>query len=849
MDKNNIVDDVAKLELNASDNSEEGNNENVQKRAISSAASSAMSTGIEEAFQVIVRVRPPLGKEISQEQAVEVVDEKSIKLLTDKHEVTCSYDKVLNGNSSQSEIYEIIAPRVRAVLAGMNSTIFAYGQTSSGKTFTMLGNNLERQLLQGTPISETDTDHWGVMPRAIVDIFTCLNDEKEMVNRKECGDDDDDMNSKVGGAVVHCSYMQIYNNKLYDLLADPSRSNKLQIRESANSRNSNSEIFVQGLSEYRVTSASDVLLLLQHGSRNRAVRATQYNEQSSRSHAILQITVETSITKKNGGRVVRVAKLNCVDLAGSEKWNTKVNMKKKHQKELMEINTSLSALGNCIQRLTKANHSHVPYRDSVLTRLLEDSLGGNTKTCIIATIAPSKGSAEHTLSTLQFADRARQVMVRVKPNQIVDNKQKLMSAEREIARLKNAIEGLRLQLKDAGVEPRSFDQAMLRQENQQLKEENQELRRQIEDLLHGNKKVKRRNVSINKRGNRSKARRTKKKYIENNGIGIENIYRSTKDKIDSGSNYHGKNVPSQTSQHYYQARPPIVSQIPRLPHVNTSSADNLIELQSGRSSNQDKDQTVTTSSTLRHDEVGNNNYSGTEKSNMLLDNMNDLNASGGIQLTKNANNDNDDEDEGEYDSDFDSMVDENDTSNKMKGIGILADRLDERLINFENGIWNDEKYESMVKTKKLDVPESNTPQPKTASSILQNMLLNDPNLGKENTKRTIEKKHPYAQIQKTFLHETPAPTDKMTKSGRRNKKKKKNIGKNRSAKSTMQQGVPQELEALHNQMMQDVGKRLRVYFARYDDWYKGTVVGIDAERKMHCIEYDHGDRRWCKMEM
>ena len=219
----------------------------ITKRAITSAASSTASTatsaGKEEAFQVLVRVRPPLGKEISQEQAVDVVDDKSIKLLTEKHEVTCSYDKVLSGNSSQSEIYEIIAPRVRAVLSGMNSTIFAYGQTSSGKTYTMLGKDLESQMMRGTPISETDTDDWGVMPRAIVDIFTCLNDDKEMVNReKQNGDDDEAFNSMAGGAVVHCSYMQIYNNKLYDLLADPSRSNKLQIRESANGRNSNPEI-------------------------------------------------------------------------------------------------------------------------------------------------------------------------------------------------------------------------------------------------------------------------------------------------------------------------------------------------------------------------------------------------------------------------------------------------------------------------------------------------------------------------------------------------------------------------------------------------------------------------------
>ena len=866
----------------------------ITKRDITSAASSTASTatsaGKEEAFQVLVRVRPPLGKEISQEQAVDVVDDKSIKLLTEKHEVTCSYDKVLSGNSSQSEIYEIIAPRVRAVLSGMNSTIFAYGQTSSGKTYTMLGKDLESQMMRGTPISETDTDDWGVMPRAIVDIFTCLNDDKEMVNReKQNGDDDEAFNSTAGGAVVHCSYMQIYNNKLYDLLADPSRSNKLQIRESANGRNSNPEIFVQGLSEYRVTSASDVLLLLQHGSRNRAVRATQYNEQSSRSHAILQMTVETSIMKKNGGRVVRVAKLNCVDLAGSEKWNTRVNMKKKHEKELKEINTSLSALGNCIQRLTKANVSHVPYRDSVLTRLLEDSLGGNTKTCIIATIAPTKRSAEHTLSTLQFADRARQVMVRVKPNQIVDNKQKLISAEREIARLKNAIEGLRMQLKDAGVEPRSFDQVVLRQENQHLKEENEELRRELEYLKHGGNGKKTRRNNNNKRGNRKKMQgKKKKKMIQNNRVNIANVYGSGNSNSNSTHHqqHHGKNLPVQTSQHYYQARPPVVSQIPRLPQVNTNSADNLIELKSARSSNQEEDQFNNNSSNgLRHDQVGSQNkYSNgsTENNKILIDNLNDFHSNDNkniINTIENADDDNN-EDDDEYASDFDSMLDESNNSsnnnNIMGGVGVLADRLDERADNFEKGIWNDDQYKDMVGNsdtkgnntnnaimRERDVPESNTPQPKNASSILSDMLLNNPTLRKENIGKDAENddrnsnknnnnkqgKHPYAQTQKTFFNETSG-NGNATKRGKKKKKKKKKgskgAGKNNN---TLTQGLPQELEALHNQMMQDVGKRLRVYHARYDEWYKGTIVGIDAERQMHCIEYDHGERRWNKMSM
>ena len=840
-----------KSEQNSAGTESFGSTCTANDRVASAASSSTTSngpSGNEEAFQVVVRVRPPLGREITEGQAVEVLDEKSIKLLTDKHEVKCSYDKILGTASSQGDLYETIAPRVRAVLSGMNSTIFAYGQTGSGKTFSMLGKDLERQLVNGTPISETETDDWGVIPRAIVDLFACINDDKELNSENDAKD------SLTGGAVVHCSYMQIYNNKLYDLLADPTRSNKLQIRESTSTRNSNSEIFVQGLSEYRVSSASDVLLLLQHGSRNRAVRATQYNEQSSRSHAILQMTFETTLTKSNGGRIVRVAKLNCVDLAGSEKWNTRVNMKKKHQKELMEINTSLSALGICIQRLTNPNRMHVPYRDSALTRLLEDSLGGNTKTSIIATVAPTTKSSEHTLSTLQFADRARQVMVRVKPNQIVDNKQKLISAEREIARLKNAIEGLRSQLKSVGVEPASFEEALLRQENQQLKYENNQLRTELENMSDGvvghSRKQKRRFGKSKKSKKKVKKKQRgpwkKAAYRDENTSSIDTNFNANS---DSFYNVHGE----------ISTRPPLVSRIPRLPQVDNSSAANLIEVQSARSVTKENSgaNSEVGKKGLRHDQVGivdSGSVANLEESKDIgLSEMN---------LSKKSEEDSD-----YYSSDSDSLLSEKGKHNQMPGIGVLARRLDQHLLEMPNAALDSDNEKTLRITETsgltsptLDVPESNTPLPKTPTYILHNMLIDNPTLAKKkgeakapnqvtanDVRLNKHENHPYAQTHKAFSSESTEHQSR--KRGKKKRNKRRSNYERGSNGYTLKQALPEELDVLHKQMMQDVGKRLRIYFARYDDWYKGTVVGIDAERKMHCIEYDHGERRWCKMEM
>jgi len=204
---------------------------------------------------------------------------------------------------------------------------------------------------------------------------------------------------------VHCSFLQIYNEKLIDLLGS---SENLAIREnkgSGSGKNSKSEVFVSGLSEYRVTRKEDVMTLIAAGTRARMVRGTEMNDVSSRSHAVLQLSVESEATSADF-RVLKRSKLSLVDLAGSEKMQAKA-MAKQHTKELTSINTSLSALGNVMSALSNSKRSHIPYRDSKLTRLLQDSLGGNTMTAVICCVSPCQSSVEETAGTLKFADRAR----------------------------------------------------------------------------------------------------------------------------------------------------------------------------------------------------------------------------------------------------------------------------------------------------------------------------------------------------------------------------------------------------------------------------------------------------------
>ena len=184
-------------------------------------------------------------------------------------------------------------------------------------------------------------------------------------------------------------------------------------------------IYVEGMSEYVVQSVRDCISLVKRGDRNRAVRSTRMNTNSSRSHTIFQILLETDKANKKG--LMKKAKLNLCDLAGSEKYDKAGMMNSAHISELKTINLSLTTLGKVISALAKGGkNTHLPYRDSKLTRLLQDSLGGNTRTCFIATVAPVKSCIDETISTLKFADRAKSIMVQVKKNAVSATNDKLV---------------------------------------------------------------------------------------------------------------------------------------------------------------------------------------------------------------------------------------------------------------------------------------------------------------------------------------------------------------------------------------------------------------------------------------
>ncbi|CAM9568010.1 unnamed protein product, partial [Laminaria digitata] len=222
---------------------------------------------------------------------------------------------------------------------------------------------------------------------------------------------------------VWVSLVQLYNEQLYDMLRDPQRQHPLAIHEQPQAG-----IYVQGLSEYAVHSAEECLQLLKIGREHRAIRETHMNQASSRSHSIFQIVVEQKRRSARDGERILRSKFNLVDLAGSEKWDIKQEMEEIRVSEMTNINVSLYTLGRVIAALSapiqkgdgRAERSrlpHIPYRDSKLTRLLQDSLGGNTRTRIIATLSPAHQCLDETISTLRFADRAKQVMAFVRVNE------------------------------------------------------------------------------------------------------------------------------------------------------------------------------------------------------------------------------------------------------------------------------------------------------------------------------------------------------------------------------------------------------------------------------------------------
>ena len=322
-----------------------------------------------------------------------------------------SFDAVFSGDCRQEEVYAATAREaVQSVLQGYNATVLAYGQTGTGKTHTMEGYD--------------DEELRGLIPRAVSDLFHLIRSSS----------------SPSSHFLVRASYIQIYNDTITDLLIAPSSSpsspspTPLLIREDKVRG-----VFIGGLSEWVVRNTSEVMSLLKRGSAQRATGATKSNETSSRSHAVFMLTLEQ--TRRGDpspaaatAPVFLTARLNLVDLAGSERIRLS-GASGVRLGETKAINQSLSALANVISALIK-HRQHVPYRDSKLTRLLQSSIGGNTRTTLLAMLSPSPAHWAENVSTLAFASRARKVENRVELNEGVDERSLLRKYERELTRLR-----------------------------------------------------------------------------------------------------------------------------------------------------------------------------------------------------------------------------------------------------------------------------------------------------------------------------------------------------------------------------------------------------------------------------
>eukprot|EP00762_Andalucia_godoyi_P001004 ANDGO_02125.mRNA.1 Kinesin-II 95 kDa subunit len=393
--------------------------------------------GVGSNFKVVIRVRPPLPREISSGSFAHIAHPNPNRITISEsilpgggaverdvdasetestgsapgaaagiyNTYSFAFDYVYDQNARQVDVYQnTAAPAVLSTLQGYNATIFAYGQTGTGKTYTMEGS------------ANSEEEH-GIIPRATEDIFSYI---------QNCPDSKKKF-------LVRASYLQIYNEVISDLLK-PERKN-LQIREDKKRG-----VFVEGLSEWVVRSPSEITALMERGGSIRATGQTRMNELSSRSHAIFIIIVEQASELENEDQSFKIGKLNLVDLAGSERVRytgaTGVRLE-----ESKKINQSLSALGNVIAALTDPRgRSHIPYRDSKLTRILEDSLGGNCKTTMMAMISPALESFAETLSTLKFANRAKNIKNEAHVNEDLNERALLRKYERELKRLRAELE-------------------------------------------------------------------------------------------------------------------------------------------------------------------------------------------------------------------------------------------------------------------------------------------------------------------------------------------------------------------------------------------------------------------------
>lgn len=368
-----------------------------------------------ENIRVAVRFRPYNKKEEAKDTKYHIrLDPKQnlLEISENGDEIQqFAYDHVFENTASQEKIFDTVAKNaIDWVCQGYNATIFAYGSTSSGKSYTMFGHE------------DGKTDK-GIIPRSCEALFQNINNSENVVE-----------------ANMKCSFLEIYREHIRDLLnvtKTDSSDGGLKLRQT-----DNKGVYVQGLIEKYVYSPQDILTAIKEGVSQRTIASTALNNVSSRSHAVLTLTLSQKMTDETE----IVSKLHLIDLAGSENVG-KSEVQGVALTEAQTINKSLSCLGNVIYALTEKGRDHIPYRDSKLTYLLQDSLGGNAKTILIATASPSSLCYSETISTLKFAKRVKEIknIPKINKNESIANLlQTIDILNRRIAELESKCEDSRV---------------------------------------------------------------------------------------------------------------------------------------------------------------------------------------------------------------------------------------------------------------------------------------------------------------------------------------------------------------------------------------------------------------------
>ena len=612
-------------------------------------------------------------------------------------------------------------------------------------------------------------DEAGIIPRSITALFTELSELQ-----------------KTGtSAIVHASYLQIYNNDIMDLFHSQN-SNSSEVLEIKESIHGNAlHMFVSNLSEIRVECPSAVISLLKRGNQNRCIRATDMNQSSSRSHAILTLRVEVASRGTDGGTILRQAKLTLVDLAGSEKWNKALEMDKTQIREMTEINSSLSALGNVISALSQKKRRHIPYRDSKLTRYLQDSLGGNTRTTIIATVSSTQSASEETVSTLQFADRAKRVMARIQVNELVDDAVLLARAQREIVQLK-----VKLKSQDSSNALEEV-QAMVAQLRIQLTRSTKEVdiwKNRVEKLKSREKRMNMRPKSAAAGGPSPGA----VQYTERSPL-----YRSSS---------LGRILPLLSTG---KSR---VKTLKTPQKIKTSFKSTKLPLA----------ETIRTGTTLK---VQKNILETIQAEKRQLE----------LELQKMG-------------PEMDGVSDQGEDDEMCPVCGLVVDdhsdtALD-KCIALEANISEDSnrpetnledrgatllaRSASFIASLEIDcqVNDSNEEDTPVALSNPKMVSKRTAPLSKKLKKNSKTSSQNISISAKKKLLASPYLSSKMDKTSLFSPLFKKNQ------------------ETLLHYTVTDIGRKLQVYKFRYDTWYVCTIVGYDSTRKLHCCQYDYGDKQW-----